>query len=82
VLIIDYNNNFLKIINKIKNKDIKNKIKKQIKRIIENPEIGKPMKYQRKNTRELYFGSYRIAYSHIIDENKLVFLDIYHKDEQ
>ena len=43
---------------------------------------GKPMKYNRKNTRELYISPYRIAYAYISSENKLIFLDLYHKDEQ
>jgi len=40
------------------------------------------MRYARKGTRELYIGSYRLAYAYIKDKNKLVFLDLYHKDEQ
>ena len=54
----------------------------QIKKIVDNPEIGKPMKYERKGTREVYVGSYRLAYAFIIEEDKLIFLDFYHKDEQ
>lgn len=55
---------------------------KILDKIIENPEIGKPMRYNRKNTRELYLSPYRIAYAYIPFDNKLIFLDIYHKDEQ
>jgi len=40
------------------------------------------MKYERKGTREVYVGSYRLAYAFIIEEDKLIFLDFYHKDEQ
>lgn len=42
MLDIDYSPNFLSIIGKIKNKADQDKIKKQVKRIIENPEIGNP----------------------------------------
>lgn len=65
---------------KLKSKDIKNKIIKQISKIKENPEIGKPMKYQRKGTRELYLSPYRLSYK---VENEIVYiLALYHKDLQ
>ncbi|MBU1005918.1 MAG: type II toxin-antitoxin system RelE/ParE family toxin [Nanoarchaeota archaeon] len=82
MLNIDYNDDFLKIISKIKNLDIKAKIKKHIEKIIENPEIGKPMGYGRKGTREVYVSPYRLAYSYNLSDNKIIFLDVYHKDEQ
>jgi len=80
MLDIDYKKDFLKIISKIKNGT--NKIKKQVEKILETPEIGKPMKYGRKGTREVYIALYRLAYAYMPSENKLIFLKIYHKDEQ
>ena len=82
MLNIEYSDNILKEISKIKDKSEKEKIKKQILKIIKNPEIGKPMKYARKGTRELYLGSYRLAYSYLKNENKIILLGFYHKDEQ
>lgn len=82
MLNIDYSENILKAISKIKDKADKEKIKKQILKIIKNPEIGKPMRYARKGTRELYIGSYRLAYSYQKNENKIILLDFYHKDGQ
>ncbi|MFH1324034.1 MAG: type II toxin-antitoxin system RelE/ParE family toxin [Nanoarchaeota archaeon] len=82
MLDIDYKEDFLKIISKIKNLDIKSKIKKHVEKIIDNPEIGKPMRYGRKGTREVYVSPYRLAYSYDPSEGKIIFLDIYHKDEQ
>ena len=79
---VEYSDNLLKIILKIKDTSQKEKIKKQIKKIIQQPEIGKPMKYARKGTRELYIGSYRLAYAYIKDKNKLIFFDLYHKNKQ
>lgn len=38
--------------------------------------------YSRKGTREVYISPYRLAYAYFQTENKIVFLDIYHKDEQ
>ena len=82
MLTIDYKTNFLKVIKKIKDSTTKEKVKKQIEKIIEDPEIGKPMRYDRKGTRELYVAPYRLAYAYLPSENKIIFLDIYHKDEQ
>ena len=80
MLEIEYKQDFLKKISKIKHKGVKEQIKNQIRKIIELPEIGKPMKYIRKGTRELYVKPYRLAYAY--QEDKLIFLDIYHKDGQ
>ena len=82
MLTVEYSDNILKTINKIKDRAIKEHIKKQIKKILENPEIGKPMRFARKGTREIYIGSFRLAYSYLKKENKIIFLDLYHKDEQ
>lgn len=82
MLTVEYKNDFLKRITKIKDAHVKEQIKKHIMKIIERPEIGKPMRFTRKGTRESYVGSYRLAYSYLKDEHKLIFLDFYHKDEQ
>ena len=82
MLEIKHKPNFLKRIKKIKNNSLKEKLKKQIAKIIESPEIGKPMMYNRKGTREVYIPPFRLSYAYIEKENKIVFLDLYHKDEQ
>ena len=82
MLKVEYSDDLIKTISKIKDTSLKEKVKKQIKKIIEQPKIGKPMRYARKGTRELYIGSYRLAYAYIKDKNKLIFLDLYHKNEQ
>jgi len=82
MLRIDYIPQFIKLISKIKNSDEQLRIKRQIKKIIENPEIGKPMRYARKGTRKVYLGSFRLSYAYLPEEYKIVFLAIYHKDNQ
>ncbi|MCH8003137.1 MAG: type II toxin-antitoxin system RelE/ParE family toxin [Nanoarchaeota archaeon] len=82
MLDINHSPEFLKKIEKIKNNALKEKIKKQIAKIIEFPEIGKPMRYSRKGTRELHIRPFRISYAYLKGNNKIVFLDLYHKDEQ
>ena len=73
---------FIRKIKKIKHKKFKEQLISKIKKILENPEIGKPMKHSRKGTRELYVKPYRIAYAYLKKEKKIIFLEIYHKDEQ
>jgi len=82
MLTVEHKPNFLKRVRKIKGNSIKERVKNQIKKILEDPEIGKPMKYARKGTRELYVGSFRLSYAYLKDDSKIIFLDIYHKDEQ
>jgi mRNA-degrading endonuclease RelE of RelBE toxin-antitoxin system len=82
MLTVEYKNDFLKRITTIKDTRVKEQIKKHIIKIIERPEIGKPMRFSRKGTRESYVGSYRLAYAYLKNENILIFLDFYHKDEQ
>jgi len=72
---------FLRKLKKL-DKSILDRVEKLIIKILNNPEIGKPMRYDRKETRELYVPPFRLNY--IFDKSRdiLVFLDIYHKDEQ
>jgi mRNA-degrading endonuclease RelE of RelBE toxin-antitoxin system len=82
MLNISYKQSFLDVIRKIKDNNFKDRVKKLVKKITEDPEVGKPMQYERKGTREVYAGSFRLSYSYIKEQNELVFLNIYHKDEQ
>jgi len=58
------------------------RVEKLIIKIINNPKIGKPMRYARKGTREVYASPLRLSYAYIPDENKILILDLYHKDNQ
>jgi len=57
-------------------------IEKLIKKIIENHEIGKPMRFDRKGTREVYIKPFRLSYAYDKEKDILYLLDLYHKDEQ
>jgi len=82
VTVIDKTDEFVRTIKKIKDNSVKEKIEKQIVKILENPEIGKPLRYARKGTREVYVSPFRLSYAYIKEEDKVIFLDLYHKDEQ
>jgi len=79
---IAFNPNFQRIFEKIKDSAIKEKIIKHIQKVREDPSIGKPMMYARKGTREIYIKPYRLSYAYIKDEDTIVLLEFYHKDEQ
>tara|TARA_Y100000034_G_scaffold92944_1_gene112373 strand:+ start:1690 stop:1941 length:252 start_codon:yes stop_codon:yes gene_type:complete len=78
---IKESDNFKRIRNKL-DKNILIKVNKIIKKIIENPGIGKPMRYERKGTRELYVSPFRFSYAYIKENQILYFLNLYHKKRQ
>jgi mRNA-degrading endonuclease RelE of RelBE toxin-antitoxin system len=73
---------FEETVKKIKDNSLKEKVKKHIQKIIENPEIGKPMRYARKGTREIYISPFRLSYAYVPIEDKIIILNLYHKDKQ
>ena len=58
------------------------RLEKLVRKIISNPEIGKPMQYERKGTREVYLSPFRVSYSYDSSSDILFFLEIYHKKKQ
>ena len=79
---LDYNDKFVRSFSKIKHKGFQEQIIKAIAKIKLDPEIGKPMRFARKGTREVYISPYRLSYVYIKEEDKIIILDLYHKDEQ
>lgn len=77
-----FDKDFQKTIEKVKDNVFKKQVKKQIEKIINNPEIGKSMMYNRKGTRELYVDHFRLSYKYHYDMDTIEFLEVYHKDEQ
>ena len=77
---VEFDSFFEKKVKKIKDSSLKEKVKKQIAKIIQEPEIGKPMRFSQKGTREVYIKPFRLSYFY--HKNTIVFLELYHKDEQ
>ena len=75
-----FDSDFRKDFKKIKDNSIKEKIIKQISKIKDNPEIGKPMRYGRKGTKELYISPFRLSYK--VEGDTIYLLALYHKDLQ
>ena len=79
---VAYSTRFEKAIRKIRDTSQKERVKAQIIRIVHDPETGKPMRWCRKNTREVYIPPYRFSYCYDKKNDTLVFLAFYHEDEQ
>jgi len=79
---IRFDKKFTIVFSKLKDNLLRQKIKKQIKKISENPEIGKPMKHGRKETRELYIKPFRLSYIYFTNKDLVYILDLYHKKKQ
>jgi len=77
-----YDDKFRRTISKIKDLLVKEKIGNQVAKIIKAPEVGKPMQYARKGTREVYVKPYRLSYKYDKEKDIVEFLEVYHKDKQ
>ena len=75
-------NNFKNTFFNIKDNSLKQKIIKQIEKIKGNPNVGKPMRYDRKGTREIYIRPFRLSYLYLVKEKIVYVLDLYHKKKQ
>ncbi len=62
----------------IKDRQTKEKIFKQIKKIIENPEIGDLLSYE-KGIRKIYIPPFRLLYAY--KNKKIYLLDFDHRDK-
>ena len=60
-------------------KSVKDKAIKQIDKIISDPEIGKPLRYDLKGERTVYIKPFRIIYSYF--DNSIYFLRFQHRKE-
>ncbi|MAF37020.1 hypothetical protein CL622_07945 [archaeon] len=78
-------NVFVKQTKKIKDKVTKERIVKQIKKIIDNPEVGEFLSY-RKDVRKIYIPPFRLLYAYKNDTLYLLDFDnrdkVYKKDRK
>ena len=76
---VTFTEGFEKQFKKIKDNLTKERIKKQIEKIIENPEAGKPLRYNLKGERTLYIKPYRLIYT--INHDEIILLRFLHRQE-
>ena len=67
---IIFSEEFKKDFKKIKDKSLRLKIIKHIKKLAKIPESGKPLKYELKNHRSIKIPPFRIIYR--LSENKII----------
>lgn len=71
-------NKFERSLRSIKDNKLKERAKKQIAKIINNPKIGKPLRYSLKNERSIYVKPFRIIYT--VKGETLYLLRFSHRD--
>jgi len=70
-------NKFEKSLKSVGDGKLKEHIKKQIEKIIRNPDVGKPLRHSMKGERTIYVKPFRIIYA--VEGNKLTFLRFSHR---
>jgi addiction module RelE/StbE family toxin len=70
---------FEKEFKKIKDKGLKEKLRKQITKIAENPNFGKPLRYNLRGEWSIYVKPYRLIYK--VEDDKLILLRFEHRDK-
>ncbi len=68
---------FERDVKSIKDKTIKEKVKKQIKKIIDNPGVGKPLRYDLHGEYSVYVKPFRLLY--IVKDDSLILLRFRHR---
>ena len=76
---IIFSDEFKKDFQKIKDKTTRIRIIKQLKKLAETPETGKPLKYDLKNHRSLRVPHFRIIYR--IEKDKIIINCFDHRKE-
>ncbi len=69
---IVYTSKFEHDVKRIKDKSVKDRLEKNIRKIVENPEIGKPLSYVLKGERTVRIPPFRLIYA--INESTLILL--------
>jgi mRNA-degrading endonuclease RelE of RelBE toxin-antitoxin system len=54
---------FERELRKLRDKTIKDRVKDQIEKVLDNPETGKPLRFALKGERSVYVTAYRLIYA-------------------
>lgn len=74
-----FTDSFKRAVRKIKDASVKERVKGQVKEILSRPDIGKPLRFQRKGERSVRVPPFRIIYA--VDGNTVYFLDFDKRDK-
>ncbi len=64
-------------VRKLKDKAVKNRIRKKTEEVLENPQIGKPLRFELKGERSVRIPPFRLIYAAVGDT--LYFLRVEHR---
>jgi addiction module RelE/StbE family toxin len=76
---IEYTKEFRDDIKKIRDKKVKNRIKKIIQKIVDDLGLGKPLKYELKGLRSVKLPPFRIIYEY--KDNTVILLKFEHREK-
>ena len=74
-----YSKEFKQDVKKVRDNTLKELMIKQVEKILKNPEIGKPLRYNLKGERSVYVPPYRLVYA-LIDD-KIFLLRFRHRED-
>lgn len=74
-----WTDNFKEEAQRIRDNTVKERIKKQIAKVINNPNVGKPLRFSSKGERTIYIKPYRLIYS--FSRNVIYLLRFEHRKE-
>ncbi len=72
----EFTSRFLKDTRQLKGTQ-KEELEKIVKNVIENPEIGKPLRHSYRNSRSVRVGKFRIIYK--LERYKIIFITFEHR---
>ncbi len=75
---LTYTHEFRRGIKKVRDKAMQTKVKKIVERIIDNPDIGKPLRYELAGLRSVRLPPFRILYE--LSGDCLIFHTFEHRD--
>ena len=70
---------FERDVRRIRDKSLKEKLQKQIDKVADNPNFGKPLRYGLKGEWSIYVKPYRLIYK--VEGGKLILLRFEHRKE-
>lgn len=74
-----YSKEFEQDVKKIRDNALKERLIKQVEKILKNPEIGKPLRYNLKRERSVYVPPYRLVSAFLDD--KIYLLRFRHRED-
>ena len=73
---------FKVMLSTIKDLSLRRRVLTQIAKIRANPKVGKPMRRDRRGTRELRMKPFRLSYTYLPSEGLVYIVDLYHKKRE